>query len=153
MACCVISFTALADLYRNIDSLSRSLSRSLSLSLFLSLACIATSTRKLPPWQSPSSTCSRCPRNARLIMASGMMMFIIQRNTFSRRSLLSRMPVLGRDQGVDPDFQRQNAMLASRCDWVFSCALIFTPKFFGLPCTQLAHSFCIANGSPSNQQH
>ena len=43
-------------------------------------------------------------------------------------------------------------MLASRCDWVFSCDLIFTPKFFGLPCTQLAHSICIANGSPNNQQ-
>ena len=33
-------------------------------------ACCVTSSsaRNLPPWQSPSTTCSRCPRNARFIM-------------------------------------------------------------------------------------
>ena len=35
----------------------------------------ATSARKLPPWQSPSPTWSRCPRNARLIMVIVMIMF------------------------------------------------------------------------------
>ena len=38
-------------------------------------------------------------------------------------------------------------MLASRCEWVFSCDLIFTLKIFGLPDTPLAHSFYIADGS------
>ena len=111
MACCVISLTALTDLYRTIytlslpiplslPSLSLSLSLSISLSLSLSLysdgqgsyfevdsagPCIATSARKLPPWQSPSSTCSRCPRNARLIMASVMILFIIRSKPFLQK--------------------------------------------------------------------
>ena len=37
---------------------------------------------------------------------------------------------------------------------ITSCNIdfIFTPKFFGLPDTPLSHSFCIADGSPNNQQ-
>ena len=34
-------------------------------------------------------------------------------------------------------------MLASRCDWVFSCDLIFSPTFFGLPDTALATLFAL----------
>ena len=34
-------------------------------------------------------------------------------------------------------------MLASRCDWGFSCDLIFRPKFFGLPDTPLATLFAL----------
>ena len=34
-------------------------------------------------------------------------------------------------------------MLASRCDWVFSCDLIFSPKFFGLSDTPLATIFAL----------
>ena len=40
-------------------------------------------------------------------------------------------------------FHRSKATLASRCDWVFSCDLIFRPKFFGLPDTQLATLFAL----------
>ena len=47
--------------------------------------CIATSARKLQRWQSPSHTCSRCPRNARLIMASVMIMFIIRSKHFLQK--------------------------------------------------------------------
>ena len=53
----------------------------------------------------------------------------------------TRIP--SRDQCVDPAFHRPNAMLASRCDWVVSCDLIFTPKFFGLPATLLAPHFAL----------
>ena len=38
--------------------------------------------------------------------------------------------------------------------WPTSCNIdfIFTPKLFGLLDTPLAHSFCIADGSPNNQK-
>ena len=44
-----------------------------------------------------------------------------------------------------PAFHPPNAMLASRCAWFFSCDMIFTPTFFGLPDTPVAHSFCITD--------
>ena len=46
-------------------------------------ACIATSARKFPPCQQPSPTCSRCPRNARLIMASVMNLVYYPKQTLS----------------------------------------------------------------------
>ena len=57
MACCVISFTALTDLiswYRTIDSLYSN-----GFVVDPAGPGLATSARKLPPWQSPSPTCSR----------------------------------------------------------------------------------------------
>ena len=45
-----------------------------------------------------------------------------------------------------PAFHRPNALLASRCASVFSCDMIFTPKFFGLSDTPVAHCFCITDG-------
>ena len=61
--------------------------------------------------------------------------------TSARRSPLSRLPVLGRDQGA---FHRPNAMLAPRCASVVSCDLIFTPNLIGLLDTPLAHLLAIA---------
>ena len=40
-------------------------------------------------------------------------------------------------------FHRSKATLASRCDWVFSCDLVFRPTFFGLPDTQLGTLFAL----------
>ena len=110
-------------------------------------ARIATSARKFPPWQSPLPTCSRFPRNARLIMASAMILFIIRSKYFLQKVASVAIACSWMQPMLWPAFHRPNAMLASRCDWVFSCDLIFTPKFFGLPCTPLAHSFCIADGT------
>ena len=75
-------------------------------------------------------------------------------NTFVRRSPLSRLSVRGRHQYVAPS-SIAKAMIASSkcaCACVFSCDLIFTTKLFGLSDTSLAHSFCIADGSPNKQQ-
>ena len=105
-----------------------------------------------PPWQSPSSTCSRCPRNARLIMARVMKMFIIRSKHFLQKVASVAIACSWTRLMRCPAFHRPNAILASRCDWGFSCDLIFTPNFFGLSNTPLAHSFCIADGSPNNQQ-
>ena len=41
-----------------------------------------------------------------------------------------------------PAFHRTNAMLTSRCAWVFSCDLIFTATFFGFPDPLLVHPLC-----------
>ena len=101
-------------------------------------ACITTSARKLP--------------HARLIVASVMIMFIIRSKPFLQKVASVAIACYWTRSMRSPAFQRPNAMLASRCDWVFSCDLIFITKFFGLPYTLLAHSFCIANGSPNNQQ-
>ena len=153
MACCVISFTALTGLicwYRTWLSLLGWVWRR-SCRTGSNRACIATSARKLTPWQSSSPMCSRFPRHARLIMASVVIMFIIRSKHFLQKVASVAIACSWTRSMLWPAFHRPNAMLASRCDWVFSCDLIFTPKFFRLPDTLLAHSFCIADGSPNNQ--
>ena len=79
MACCVISFTALTVLiswYRTIDSLYSDVFE-VDPAGPGRTALASPRAGKLPPWQSPSPTSSRFPRNARFIMASVMIMFII----------------------------------------------------------------------------
>ena len=51
-----------------------------------------------------------------------------------------------------PALHCQNAMLTSRCAWVFSGDVIITQTFSGIHDTPLAHYFCIADRSPNNQQ-
>ena len=112
-------------------------------------ACIAGSARKLPLWQGSSTTCSRC--HARLIMAIDTTLFMIRRKVF-RLKVASVAMVCSLTRPMRcPAFHRPKAMLASRCAWGFSCDLIFTPQFFGLPDTPFAHSFRIADVSPNNR--
>ena len=105
--------------------------------------CLLSAT-KLPPWQSLSPACSWCPRNAKLVMASALTMFMIRKKSF-RQKVASVSIACSRSVRC-PAFHRPKAMLASRCSWVFSCDMIFTPKFFRLPDTPVAHSFCITDG-------
>ena len=96
----------------------------------------------------------RGPRNARLIMSSVIPMFMVRSKDFRQRPPLSRLSVRGRHQYFAPP-SIAKAMIASSkgaCACVFSCDLIFTSKLFGLSDTSLAHSFCIADGSPNKQQ-
>ena len=95
---------------------------------------------------------ARCPRNTRLIMASVMIMFTIQSNHFLQKVASVAIACYWTRSMRSLAFHRPNGMFASRCDWICSCDLIFSPKFFGLPDTPLAHSFCIADGSPNNNQ-
>ena len=95
---------------------------------------------------------ARCPPNTRLTMASVMIMFTIQSNHFLQKVASVAIACYWTRSMRSPAFHRPNGMFASRCDWIFSCDLIFSPKFFGLPDTPLTHSFCIADGSPNNNQ-
>ena len=107
--------------------------------------CLLSAT-KLPTWQSLSPASSWCPRNAKLVMANVLTMFMIRRNSF-RQKVTSVSIACSWTRSVRcPAFHRPKAMLVSRCAWVFSCYMIFTPKFFGLPDTPVAHSFCITDG-------
>ena len=83
------------------------------------------------------SPCSGFPRNARLIMASVMigLLFIIRSKHFLQKVVSVAIACSWTRSMLRIAFHRPNAILASRCDWVFSCDLIFTPKFFGLPDT------------------
>ena len=84
--------------------------------------CIATSARKLPPWRSPSPTvCSQCPRNARLTMARFITMFRILSKDFRQEVASVAIAWSWTWSMRCPAFHRPNAMLASRCAWVFSC--------------------------------
>ena len=99
------------------------------------------SATKLPPWQSLSPACSWCPRNAKLVMASVLTMFMIRRRSF-RQKVASVSIACSWTRSVRcPAFHRPKAMLTSRCAWVFSCYMIFTPKFFGLPDSPVAPVF------------
>ena len=85
----------------------------------------------------------RCPRNARLTMASVMIMFITRSKHFLQKVASVAIACSWMRLMRSLAFHRPKAMLASRCDWVFSCDLIFRPKFFGLPDTQLATLFAL----------
>ena len=83
-------------------------------------------------------------------MTSVITMFLIRGKEFRRKSPMSRLSVLGRDQCV-----ASTSIARMGCSHQGAPGLgsfIFIPKFFGLPDTPLVHSFCIADGSPNNQQ-
>ena len=104
--------------------------------------CLLSAT-KLPPWQSLLPAFSWCPRNAKLVMSNVLTMCMIRRNSF-RQKVASVSIACSWTRSVRcTAFHRPKAMLASRFAWVFSCYMIFTPKFFGFPDTPMAHSCCI----------
>ena len=97
-------------------------------------ACIATSARKLPPWQSPSPTCSWCPPNARYVHHGECHDNVYYpKQTLSPEGRLCRYCLFLNAINALHRLQSPEWMLASRCDWVFSCDWIFIPKFFGCP--------------------
>ena len=82
------------------------------------------------------------------IMASDITIFMIRSKYFHQKVASVLIPYSWTRSMRCPAFHRPNVMLASRCAWVFSSDMIFTPKFLGL----LVHTFCISDGSPNNQQ-
>ena len=84
-------------------------------------------------------------RGARAMSSSSLTMFMIRWKSFRQKVASVSIPCSWTRSVRCPAFHRPKAMLASRCAWVFSCDMIFTPKFFGLPDTQVAHSFCITD--------
>ena len=74
-------------------------------------------------------------------MASVLTMFMIRRRSFRQKVASVSIACSWTRSMRCPAFHRPKAMLTSRCAWVFSCDMIFTPKFFGLPDTPVAHFF------------
>ena len=95
--------------------------------------CIATSARTLQPWQSPSPTCSRNPRNARLIINQCHDNVYYPKQTLSPEDRLCRYCRFLNAINALLRLPSPEYKLASRRDLVFSCDLIFIPKFFGCP--------------------
>ena len=85
-----------------------------------------------------SSTVHRRPRNAKLVMASVLTVLMIRRRSF-RQKVASVSIACSWTRSVRCHaFHRPKAMLTSRCAWVFSCDMIFTPHrwptfLFALP--------------------
>ena len=116
-------------------------------------ACIATSARKLPPWQSPLRMCSRCPRNAMPIMSSVITMCMVR----TPKQRLSPEGRLCRDCLFLDAINAVPRLPLHRCDGRIKVRLRFLVSFdlhffFRLPGTPLAHTICIADGSPNKQQ-
>ena len=67
-------------------------------------------------------------------------MFMIRRRSF-RQKVASVSSACSWTRSVRCHaFHRPKAMLTSRCAWVFSCDMIFTPKSLGLPDTSVARN-------------